>query len=142
EKSACQVMAVAGDHGCDWVSVGSAEDLTLRLVKDVPIRGRILDTDGQPVVGARLKVTGLSADKGDDLGAFIESLRKGDFGYELARVWSGPLPGQPAVLTTGADGCFRLAGAGRERVVHFYLEGPAIASTDLDVMTRAAEKVA
>jgi RNA polymerase sigma factor (sigma-70 family) len=136
-----QVMAVAEGHGCDWVTVGSAaEDVTLRLVKDVAIRGRILDTDGQPVVGARLTVTGLSADKGDDLGVFVES-RKGDIAYELLRVWSGPLPGQPAVLTTGADGCFRLAGAGRERVVHFYLEGPAIASTDLDVMTRAAEKV-
>jgi RNA polymerase sigma factor (sigma-70 family) len=143
EKSGCQVMAVAEGHGCDWVTVGpAAEDRTLQLVKDVPIRGRILDTDGQPVVGARLTVTGLSADKGEDLGVFFESLRKDDFGYELAKVWSGALPGQPAMLTTGADGCFRLAGAGRERVVHLYLEGPAIASTDLDVMTRAAEKVA
>src|SRR5262249_1827115 len=56
-------------------------------------------------------------------------------------IWYGPLPGQPAVLTTGADGRFRLAGAGRERVVHFRIEGPGIASSSLEVMTRAAETV-
>src|SRR5262249_41463409 len=37
---------------------------------------------------------------------------------------------------------FRLAGVGRERVVRLHLEGPAIATAELDVMTRAAEKVA
>src|SRR5262249_62037287 len=75
-------------------------------------------------------------------GVCVARYRKGESGAGMARVGSGPLPARPAVLPTGADGCFRLAGAGRERVVHFYLEGPAIASTDLDVMTRAAEKVA
>jgi hypothetical protein len=53
------------------------------------------------------------------------------------------MPGQPAVLTTGADGRFRLAGVGRERLVQFRVEGPGIASAWLGtVMTRAAEKVA
>jgi protocatechuate 3,4-dioxygenase beta subunit len=45
------------------------------------------------------------------------------------------------VLTTGADGRFKLAGFGRERVVHLHVTGPAIASTGLEVMTRANEKV-
>src|SRR5262249_7577085 len=49
-KAPAQVMAVAEGHGCDWEIVGSADkELTLRLVKDVPISGHILDPDGQPV---------------------------------------------------------------------------------------------
>jgi RNA polymerase sigma factor (sigma-70 family) len=136
-------MAVAEGYGCDWASAGQAEagrDLTLHLVKDVPVSGRILDPDGQPVAGARLTVTGVSAPPGDDLAGYLATVRKGD-GYGFARHWDGPLPGQPALLTTGADGRFKLTGIGRERVVHFHLEGPAIESTGIEVMTRAAEAV-
>jgi RNA polymerase sigma factor (sigma-70 family) len=135
------VLAIAKGHGCDWVAVGAAsKELTVRLVKDVPVRGRILDPDGRPVAGARLRVIGLSAAKGDDLAGYVQAVRHGD-DFAFARDWSGPLAGRPAVLTTGADGRFTLTGAGRKRVVHLYLEGPDIASVELDVMTCAAKKV-
>src|SRR5213078_3324277 len=78
--------------------------------------------------------------KGDDLGGYMDLVSKGE-GYAIAKSWDGPLPGQPAVLITGADGRFRLAGAGRERVVHFRVEGPGIASDSLEVMARSAEAV-
>jgi RNA polymerase sigma factor (sigma-70 family) len=140
EQSA-QVLAVAAGHGCDWVKVGPVgQELTLRLVEDVSICGRIFDADGRPVAGARLEVMGVSAARGEDLGDYLAAIRKGN-GYAFARYWDGPLPGQPAVLTTSPDGRFRLAGAGRERVVAFRLTGPGIASTGLDVMTRTADSV-
>jgi RNA polymerase sigma factor (sigma-70 family) len=137
------VMAVADGHGCDWVKMGTAtEELTLRLVKDVPISGRILDPDGKPVVGAQLTVLSVSAAKGDDLRGYLEAVRKGNGRqYVFAKGWMGVLPGHTPVLTTGADGRFRLAGVGRERVVRLHLEGPAIATADLEVMTRAADTV-
>jgi protocatechuate 3,4-dioxygenase beta subunit len=137
-----QVMAVAEGHGCDWVKVGSAaEELTLRLVKDVPIRGRILDTEGKPVAGAKLTMIRMWAPEGDNLEGSLEAVRKGEHFPASAKDWTGPLPGQPAVLTTGADGRFRLVGVGRERLVQFHIEGPAIASTWLGtVMTRPATK--
>jgi protocatechuate 3,4-dioxygenase beta subunit len=140
-KPSPQIMAVADGYGCDWEVVGSAEkELTLRLVKDMPIRGRILDPDGRPVVGAKVTVASVCTPKGDDLGDYLEAHRKGD-GYAFVKAWGGALAGQPAMLTTGADGRFKLAGVGRERVVYFHVEGPAIATVDLTVMTRAAEKV-
>jgi hypothetical protein len=130
-------MAVAEGHGCDWLPVGPAgEELTLRLVKDVPITVRILDPDGRPVVGARL--TAISMFAPQDLGSYLEANRKAE-GYTLTKRWEGPLAGRPAVVTTGADGRFRLVGAGRERIVGFHLEGPAIASVYLHVMTRVAK---
>ncbi|HKB37569.1 MAG TPA: carboxypeptidase-like regulatory domain-containing protein, partial [Gemmataceae bacterium] len=55
-----QVMAIAGGRGCDWVRVGAAkEELTLLLVKDMAVRGHILDPDGRPVAGARVSVIGV-----------------------------------------------------------------------------------
>jgi protocatechuate 3,4-dioxygenase beta subunit len=142
-RSPLQVMAVAEGYGCDWAPIGpGAVELTLRLVKDVPINGRILDPDGRPVAGARLTVRGVSAAAGEDLAGFLAEARQG-YGYAFAKKWLGPLPGRPAVLTTGADGRFRLTSAGRERVVFFRVEGPAIALAGLGpVMTRVAETFA
>jgi RNA polymerase sigma factor (sigma-70 family) len=136
-----EVMAVAEGHGCAWAELGpAAQDLTLRLVPDVPISGRVLDPDGRPVAGARVTVTGVSEDpKG--LGSYLDAVRKGTFGYPFARGWAGRLAGQPAVRTTGADGRFKLAGVGRERIAYLRVEGPGIATADLQVMTRAAEPV-
>jgi RNA polymerase sigma factor (sigma-70 family) len=135
------VMAVAPGHGCDWAEVGSGtKELTLRLVKDVSIRGRILDPDGKPVVGAKLTLTGVAGGKGD-LGNYLDAVRKGRE-YKFAKGWAGPLGGQPTVLIAGADGRFELTGVGGERVVSFLLEGLGIATASLEVMTRAAETVA
>ena len=136
-RSGAQVMAVAEGYGCDWVKVGAAdEDLILRLVKDEPINGRILDPDGKPVVGAKVTVKGVSAANDENLGAYLTEARQG-YGYAFAKYWEGPLPGRPAAFTTDADGRFRLTGAGRERLVHFRVEGPAIAYSYLGpVMTR------
>jgi RNA polymerase sigma factor (sigma-70 family) len=112
---AYQLLAVAKGYGCAWVtSQPTAEELTLRLVPDLVVAGRILDAEGKAVVGATLTVTGVADGKGD----------KG---------WTGPLPGQPAALTTAGDGGFQLSGTGRGRVVKLRLEGTGIASAELDV---------
>jgi RNA polymerase sigma factor (sigma-70 family) len=133
-----QVMAVAEGHGCDWAAVGPAGgEVTLRLVKDdVRIGVRILDPEGKPVAGAKLTVRDLIAPQ--DLGSYLDAIHNYKV-YASTKRWDGPLPGQSPVVTTGADGRFKLAGAGRERIVSFRLEGPAIASTSLDVMTREAQ---
>jgi RNA polymerase sigma factor (sigma-70 family) len=148
DRPAPHVMAVAAGHGCDWAKVEVAGELALRLVKDVPINGRILDADGKPVAGAKLTVMGVSGANGEDLENFLKAIRLGPdmLGWDylketFALGWVGPLPGQPSVLTTDADGRFKLAGAGRDRVVGFRLEGPRIGSASLAVRTRPGEKV-
>jgi protocatechuate 3,4-dioxygenase beta subunit len=126
-----QVLAVAPGHGCAWATADTkaAGDLTLRLVPDVPVIGRILDADGRPVVGAKLTVVGVVAKGGGEF--FVWMVRKGHYGFASGSGWVGPLPGQPTVLTTGADGKFRLAGVGRDRAVGFRLEGPGVATAEL-----------
>jgi len=128
-----QVLAVAAGHGVAWVTADSTEnELMLRLVKDWPVIGRILDTEGKPVAGAKLRVTGIGAAKGRDDGGFAEFVRIGSFQLAFGRGWVGPFPAQP-IVTTGTDGRFKLAGVGRDRVVSMRLEGPGIATADLGV---------
>jgi RNA polymerase sigma factor (sigma-70 family) len=82
-----QVLASAPGYGPDWVVLdasGPVKGLTLRLVKDVPVSGRILDPDGKPVAGAKLAVWFVSAAKGEDLGGYLEEARKGR-GYAFAK---------------------------------------------------------
>ena len=51
------------------------------------------------------------------------------------------LPGQPASVTTDAEGRFRLTGIGRDRIVDIAVEGPTIQSATITAMTRDAAAV-
>lgn len=57
-----------------WDPVKGA-DLTLRLVRDVPIHGRIVGPDGRPVAGARVQLSSLDIPDDLDLDAHIERSR-------------------------------------------------------------------
>ena len=135
EDSTYQVLAVAEGHGCAWVTADATagDALTLRLVEDVPVSGRVLDADGRPVAGAKLMVTGVCAAKGGDDGMFVTAVQLGLFQHAFAKGWVGPLPAQPALLTTGADGRFKVSGVGRDRVVSLLVEGRGIATATLGV---------
>jgi RNA polymerase sigma factor (sigma-70 family) len=128
DEPAYQVLAVAEGYGIAWVTSNAAapEDVTLRLVKDAPVKGRILDADGRPFAGARLTVTGVADPKGPG-------------GQPGARAWEGPLPGQAEALTTAADGRFQVAGVGSVRVVNLRLEGRGIATAALEARGAAFE---
>ncbi len=46
------------------------------------------------------------------------------------------LPGQPASVTTDAEGRFRLTGIGRDRIVEIKVEGPTIQNATISAITR------
>jgi RNA polymerase sigma factor (sigma-70 family) len=142
EKSSPQVMAVAEGLGCDWAAAGSGDqDLRLHLVKDVPISGRVLDLEGKPGAGAKVRVLGVAAYPGEDLTKMLEETRLQGGSGSAVKQWEGRLPGQASTLTAGPDGRFRLAGFGRERTVRLLVEGDTIEYTAITVMTRAGEAV-
>ena len=139
-----QVVAVAKGHGCDWARVDAAAgstELTLRLVKDVPISGRILNEEGKPVAGARVRLGSVQAYPGKKFDAALAAFRKSNYFPGGAKRWGGPLPGQARAVTTGRDGRFRMAGLGGERHVSLHIEGTGIASTVLQVVTRLGDTV-
>src|SRR5262249_4062098 len=128
---------VADEYGPDWVYQDKPvrhTDLTFRLVKDLPIQGRILDLEGKPVKGATLWVEHIEAYA--DTEAFLQTVRAREWPLIGVRGLSGPCPGQAQTLATGADGRFRLDGVGQDRLVQFQLQGPSIAHRPVRALAR------
>ncbi len=145
------VLAAAEGHGFAAARLGrnGATDLTLRLVKDdVPIRGRVLDLQGKPVAGARVRIDGslYTPEKGD-LATWLAFLK--DQNKKPDQAWDSHLTSLSSSafdvffppVTTGADGRFRLSGIGRERVASLRIEGPTIAIQRVHAMTRPNETI-
>ena len=122
-------------------------EVTYKLLKDTPIRGRVVDTQGKPVAGASVLVRSISAFENDSLDKFLTAWQKrpadgvGPDSKWAMYYWpEGPRPpaGDPVLTaTTDADGRFTITGVGPERVAGLRLSGPGIATTEVVVLTRA-----
>jgi protocatechuate 3,4-dioxygenase beta subunit len=131
-----KVAATAKDHGPDWLELNDpnkAGEITLRLVPDdVPINGRVLDLEGRPVAGVRVRAARLMR---GDLKAWLDGTLAHRYPQLPERI--GPeILGESVTAVTGKDGRFRLSGFGRDRVVHVLLEGDNIERGDFEVVTR------
>jgi RNA polymerase sigma factor (sigma-70 family) len=149
------VMAVADGDGPAWAELSargpSGALPPLRLVPDdIPIAGRVLDLENQPVADASVRVIRVRRMPDEDLGPWITDFqadgKKGflDFGrlrvqarYERLMKAVGAVPGTPRSVRTGADGRFRLTGFGRERLVELAIDGPGLEHRQVTVLTRA-----
>ncbi len=132
------VAAVADGYGPDWVEIGETgqdDEVSLRLVEDLPLDGRILDESRKPVAEVKVRVVDVSRDSEEGVTGF---LRRGQQSSWSPRSWTGSLPGLPSEVTTDGDGRFRLTGLGRDRVVRLAIEGPAIGLGTLAAVTRPA----
>jgi hypothetical protein len=128
------VIAIKDGYGPAWAAIkdsGGGVEFNLKLVKDVPVEGRILNQNKEPVAGGKLFVWKVESCSEEALTRVLQGdcLPPGD-------PWRGPLPGQPSSVTTDADGRFRLMGFGRERLVTFVLEAPGMRRTYLQAATR------
>ncbi len=149
---ATHVVAAAEGYGFAATRVGKpgAAGLTLRLVKDdVPIRGRILNPEGKPIAGVRVRIGDrLILSKESDLTRWLAELKadgalfngNADWG-RVTELSCPPLDLLFPPVTTGDDGRFEMKGIGRERIAHLRIEGPAIATEEIRVMTRASEVI-
>jgi RNA polymerase sigma factor (sigma-70 family) len=122
------VVAAAPGYGPAWASLDRPDqgELTLRLVRDdVPVKGRVVDLEGRPVIGAAVRVVRLTV--GNDLHRSL-----------FQPSWAG----LPTELKTGRDGRFALSGLGRGRNVLLSIEGAAIEHKFVGAKTPAAEAAA
>jgi RNA polymerase sigma factor (sigma-70 family) len=150
-----QIAAAAPGFALAWVEAGDllkGGDATLRLIRDdLPVRGRILDSQGRPQAGVIVRIQGVwEVKSGLDLD---EVLTSGEVDENQMARWYGlqqraatwqpdtaPLwPGGQNTWTTGADGRFEVHGIGRDRIARLELHGGGVADGTLDVMARPAK---
>ena len=137
------VVASAPGFGPGWASAvrepGAPEETTVRLEEDgPPIEGRMVDLEGRPVAGARVRVERLWFARQRSVSAWLEQAR--DTATEGP--WRG-LDQLPAsiIATTGLDGRFRLVGIGRDRLAEVFVSGPTIATAQLYIANRDGEAI-
>jgi RNA polymerase sigma factor (sigma-70 family) len=134
------LIAHAPGLGVDWLELadGKPADVTLRLVRDLPIRGRVVNTEGKPVPGVSVSVSTVYVPADDKLDGYLagwlQKLRD-TLATPNKRLYV-PLDDIVGPVKTDGEGRFTLRGAGVERIVHVTFEGGGIARSTPYVITR------
>ena len=139
------LAAVAEGHGLAWhrSKEGSPlDDIVLHLPTELPFEGRVVDLEGNPLAGVRVRPLNIRAPTDGRLDAWIDHVKAGKANamphirlYTAIGVGLGGC--EPA--TTDAEGRFVLGGLGAERVVRAVIEGPTIETALVTLVTRKME---
>ena len=131
-------------------------DASRPLVMTMPhdknrVRGRILNTDGQPVAGARVAVITISEGKNGTLDAWTEETKRTDANYysawrKLKEVSSSPWVDTPQTsalkaFATDSDGYFELKGLGDDRIAELIVSHDSIETSLLYVRSKVGEPI-
>src|SRR5262249_39133145 len=107
----------------------------------------IVSLEGKPLAGLKVSARSAASPESGDLSNFVKGLRSGNSLYDalftnLPNYYHNPIFGRRAPLlpstTTDPDGRFRLSGFAKEQLVELRIEGTAIETQQVFVMTRAA----
>lgn len=142
-----EIVAVADGFGPAWFQgeVKNGNELTLRLVADHQVHGRVVDLQGKPVAGARVTVNAVGLTENNDAGPLVQSLKERQSGTPrraatqapTTRVGTSLAPQIYRVVVSDDDGRFALTGLGRERFAEVIVEFPLIVSEMFQVIARA-----
>ncbi len=151
-RQTAQVVAIREGFGLGWSSSPAADgvdlrDLTIRLTRDdVPILGTVVDLQGRPVAGAKIREQQILETENGDLSAWLDVCKQTNGGsqaveqlYLKRRLWPGG-SGLPAA-TTDAQGRFTIRGVGRERLIRLRVEAPVITTRNVGVLTRRGDPI-
>jgi RNA polymerase sigma factor (sigma-70 family) len=141
------LFVTAPGCGPAWVlKPGKLEDNPLRLARDdVPVTGRVVDLQGQPVAGAVVRVHALKAPREGTLDKWLEAVKSGADGMRderdhLTMFAHIDLPHCFPPVETDREGRFEIKGIGRERVAALIIEAPAVETREVNVVTRPGVK--
>ncbi|MCG8648669.1 MAG: transthyretin-like family protein, partial [Pirellulales bacterium] len=153
-ESWIRTAIVSSTDGCGpgWEILGrikNANSVTLNLVEDLPIQGKVLDQQGRPIVGAEITIVHLYRAANENLDGFLQASRD-----QPTRLWlyardSMYYVSPEAVLQlrgvkdqrrprakTDTEGRFVLDGFGKERALYATVSGPGITNESFHLVTR------
>jgi RNA polymerase sigma factor (sigma-70 family) len=143
------VIVKADGYTYAWRAVAKqTTDLGFQVARDdTPLEGRILDLQGKPLAGLNVGVWGMAATDKGDLTPFLNALKAREGLYNalakhLPNHFHNPLIMRQRVpilptATTDAMGRFRLKGFAKEQLIELRIEGAAIETQALFVLSRA-----
>ena len=111
------------------------EEATIQLVRDsVPVRGQVVDVEGNPIADIKVNVGGLAATEDENLDNWLQAIDRGQILWGANnRFFVCTTPQNPANLPvtvmTDKDGFFSIKGLGRDRKISLAFEGQNIAYT-------------
>jgi RNA polymerase sigma factor (sigma-70 family) len=134
-KGLLRLIARTEDAGIDFLYAAHlkpGKPVELRLVKDRPIRGQIVTTEGKPVAGARATVRLIRAYANNSLDSFPTAWakRRGNSEIPECEKILGDANAYLFAAVTDVDGRFAIRGIGAERVLGLRIDGPGIATTE------------
>ncbi|HEV3446224.1 MAG TPA: sigma-70 family RNA polymerase sigma factor [Gemmataceae bacterium] len=119
-----------------WNKTDANGDVVLKLLPDdVPIDGRIVNLEGQPVAGVRVLVSSIGPLDDKELEA---AYKKDPEGYAANLMLRLPFLsiGDVTPIVTDGDGRFRIRGVGRDRKVSLFLQGETIGHASVQAATK------
>jgi RNA polymerase sigma factor (sigma-70 family) len=134
------LLARMAGMGSDFLDLGRLPegDVELRMVRDEPIRGRVIDTQGKPVQGVRVSVShvGVYGDNTIEPFLTIWKNKRPNLGLPVGikHLWNEDVF---TAVTTDKEGRFAITGTGAERLVALRFRGANIAETEAWVVHRA-----
>src|SRR4029079_4071055 len=76
------IAASLKGYGPAWVEYkdveGKQQSITLKLVEDVPLRGRVVDLDGGPFAATSVQISEQQAAEDEDLSAWLAGIKAGE----------------------------------------------------------------
>jgi hypothetical protein len=118
----------------------------LKLVPDdVPVRGRLVNIEGQPIADAIVRTLSVHSGTDGTLDAWVAATKQrgadqNTAGRSLRRIDTANSAIVP-VVRTGADGRFTLRGIGRERIADILVSAPNVEMQLLHVLSRRGEPI-
>lgn len=143
------VAASAPGFGPAWVEYEDIQQpdqpVTLQLVEDLPVQGRVVNLEGDPLAGETITIGGPSAAQDEDLSAWLAAITAGEPPWtawkKTPKSIDPGLAGIPETVVSDEDGRFEIRGVGRERHFYVMLESENAAHKRVKVATRLMEPV-
>jgi RNA polymerase sigma factor (sigma-70 family) len=126
----------------DWLEIERSVDLSkpveLRLPKEMPITGRVMNTEGKPVNGVHVSLASIYVPANKDLDGYLAGWLKDlrlTVSTPVKRLYM-PLDVAGGSTTTDEEGRFNLLGLGEEYLAYVQFEGAGIARSQPQVVAR------